>query len=156
MSRFKDLQKNLFGGTTSNARQFGMIATLVAIVLLFQIWTGGLTLTSGNLIAVVSQYAYILILAIGMVMVIIAGHIDLSVGSVAAFVGIVVATAMSAMKMPFLPRSDSTWLSQEVNLFSVGLMFPPTACDSVGVGVVGFDIAVPLLLPRVSGGVPWS
>ena len=39
MSRMKDLQKSLFGGTTSNARQFGMIFTLVAIVLLFQVLT---------------------------------------------------------------------------------------------------------------------
>ena len=91
MSRVKELQKSLFGGTTSNARQFGMIFTLVAIVLLFQILTDGLTLNSGNLISLVSQYSYILILAIGMLMVIVAGHIDLSVGSVAAFVGIVVA-----------------------------------------------------------------
>ncbi|MEV6612539.1 multiple monosaccharide ABC transporter permease [Streptomyces sp. NPDC051051] len=101
MSRTKDLQKNLFGGTTSNARQFGMISTLVAIVALFQIWTGGLTLTSGNLIAVVSQYSYILILAIGMLMVIVAGHIDLSVGSVAAFTGIVVAKAMQEYSLPW-------------------------------------------------------
>ncbi|MFE0508828.1 multiple monosaccharide ABC transporter permease [Streptomyces sp. NPDC058964] len=101
MSRMKDLQKNLFGGTTSNARQFGMIFTLVAIVLLFQIWTGGLTLTSGNLIAVVSQYSYILILAVGMLMVIVAGHIDLSVGSVAAFTGIVVAKAMQEHSLPW-------------------------------------------------------
>ncbi|MDX3235032.1 sugar ABC transporter permease [Streptomyces sp. ME03-5709C] len=101
MSRISDLQKNLFGGTTSNARQFGMIATLVAIVLLFQIWTGGLTLTSGNLIAVVSQYSYILILAIGMLMVIVAGHIDLSVGSVAAFTGIVVAKTMQEHSLPW-------------------------------------------------------
>ncbi|MGW3247910.1 multiple monosaccharide ABC transporter permease [Streptomyces sp. NPDC001070] len=101
MSRITELQKNLFGGTTSNARQFGMIATLVAIVLLFQIWTGGLTLTSGNLIAVVSQYSYILILAIGMLMVIVAGHIDLSVGSVAAFTGIVVAKTMQEHSLPW-------------------------------------------------------
>ncbi|MFD8078370.1 multiple monosaccharide ABC transporter permease [Streptomyces sp. NPDC059718] len=101
MSRITDLQKNLFGGSTSNARQFGMIATLVAIVLLFQIWTGGLTLTSGNLIAVVSQYSYILILAIGMLMVIVAGHIDLSVGSVAAFTGIVVAKTMQEHSLPW-------------------------------------------------------
>ncbi|MEO3867381.1 multiple monosaccharide ABC transporter permease [Nonomuraea sp. B12E4] len=101
MSRIKDLQKNLFGGTTSNARQFGMIFTLVAIVLLFQIWTNGLTLTSGNLIAVVSQYSYILILAIGMLMVIVAGHIDLSVGSIAAFTGIVVAKAMQEYAIPW-------------------------------------------------------
>lgn len=101
MSRITDLQKNLFGGTASNARQFGMISTLVAIVLLFQIWTDGLTLTSGNLIAVVSQYSYILILAIGMLMVIVAGHIDLSVGSVAAFTGIVVAKAMEEYSLPW-------------------------------------------------------
>ncbi|RBQ16400.1 sugar ABC transporter permease [Spongiactinospora rosea] len=101
MSRIKDLQKNLFGGTTSNARQFGMIFTLVAIVLLFQIWTDGLTLTSGNLIAVAAQYSYILILAIGMLMVIVAGHIDLSVGSIAAFTGIVVAKAMQEFAIPW-------------------------------------------------------
>ncbi|MDR7276571.1 multiple monosaccharide ABC transporter permease [Catenuloplanes atrovinosus] len=101
MSRFKDLQKNLFGGTTSNARQFGMIFALVAIVLFFQIWTNGLTLSSGNMIAVVSQYSYILILAIGMLMVIVAGHIDLSVGSVAAFTGIVVAKLMADQNIPW-------------------------------------------------------
>jgi ABC-type xylose transport system, permease component len=101
MSRITDLQKNLFGGTTSNARQFGMISTLVAIVLLFQIWTHGLTLTSGNLVAVASQYSYILILAIGMLMVIVAGHIDLSVGSVAAFTGIVVAKTMQEYSLPW-------------------------------------------------------
>ncbi|WP_220039834.1 multiple monosaccharide ABC transporter permease [Nonomuraea aridisoli] len=97
----KELQKSLFGGNTSNARQFGMIFTLVAIVLLFEILTGGLTLNPGNLISLVSQYSYILLLAIGMLMVIVAGHIDLSVGSVAAFVGIVVAQVMQDYAVPW-------------------------------------------------------
>ncbi|GAA2523314.1 multiple monosaccharide ABC transporter permease [Winogradskya humida] len=110
MSRFKDLQKNLFGGTTSNARQFGMIFTLVAIVLLFQFLTAnnlgvgfgdGLTLRSDNLIALFQQNSYILILAIGMLMVIVAGHIDLSVGSVAAFTGILVAKSMADWSLPW-------------------------------------------------------
>ncbi|MEU5938804.1 multiple monosaccharide ABC transporter permease [Micromonospora sp. NPDC047548] len=101
MSRIKDLQKNLFGGTTSNARQFGMIFTLVAIVVLFQILTDGLTLRSDNLIALFQQNSYILILAIGMLMVIVAGHIDLSVGSVAAFAGILVAKAMADWSLPW-------------------------------------------------------
>ncbi|MEW1586723.1 multiple monosaccharide ABC transporter permease [Micromonospora vinacea] len=101
MSRIKDLQKNLFGGTTSNARQFGMIFTLVAIVLIFQIWTNGLTLRSDNLIALFQQNSYILILAIGMLMVIVAGHIDLSVGSVAAFTGILVAKSMTEWDLPW-------------------------------------------------------
>ena len=110
MSRFKELQKNLFGGTTSNARQFGMIFTLLAIVLLFQFLTAnragvgfgdGLTLRSDNLIALFQQNSYILILAIGMLMVIVAGHIDLSVGSVAAFTGILVAKAMTEWDFPW-------------------------------------------------------
>ncbi|MFI5927674.1 multiple monosaccharide ABC transporter permease [Micromonospora sp. NPDC051543] len=101
MSRIRDLQKNLFGGTTSNARQFGMIFTLVAIVLIFQIWTNGLTLRSDNLIALFQQNSYILILAIGMLMVIVAGHIDLSVGSVAAFTGILVAKSMTEWNLPW-------------------------------------------------------
>ncbi|MBM7493531.1 putative multiple sugar transport system permease protein [Micromonospora luteifusca] len=101
MSRLKDLQKNLFGGTTSNARQFGMIFTLVAIVLIFQIWTDGLTLRSDNLIALFQQNSYILILAIGMLMVIVAGHIDLSVGSIAAFAGILVAKSMNEWNLPW-------------------------------------------------------
>ncbi|WP_432991073.1 multiple monosaccharide ABC transporter permease [Dactylosporangium sp. CA-233914] len=96
MSRFKDLQKNLFGGTTSNARQFTMIFTLVGIIVLFQILTDGLTLQPYNLITLTQQYAYISVLSVGMLMVIVAGHIDLSVGSVAAFVGIVVAKAIQA------------------------------------------------------------
>ncbi|MEV0562683.1 multiple monosaccharide ABC transporter permease [Dactylosporangium sp. NPDC050588] len=101
MSRFKDLQKNLFGGSTSNARQFGMIFALLATILFFQFKTDGLTLTSGNLINVVLQGSYILILAIGMLMVIVAGHIDLSVGSVAAFVGIIVAKVMKEWDLPW-------------------------------------------------------
>ncbi|GAA2717318.1 multiple monosaccharide ABC transporter permease [Micromonospora olivasterospora] len=101
MSRIKDLRKNLFGGTTSNARQFGMVFTLVAIVVLFQILTDGLTLRSDNLIALFQQNSYILILAIGMLMVIVAGHIDLSVGSIAAFAGILVAKSMFEWSLPW-------------------------------------------------------
>ncbi|MEL5991907.1 multiple monosaccharide ABC transporter permease [Microbacterium phosphatis] len=92
--RLSDI-RTMFGTGTSVSRQFGILGALIVIILLFQVLTGGLTLSSGNLINVVNQYSYILILAIGMVMVIIMGHIDLSVGSVAAFVGIIVAMAMS-------------------------------------------------------------
>ncbi|GAA4965053.1 sugar ABC transporter permease [Kineococcus glutinatus] len=91
----------MFGGGAGTGRQVGMIAILAAIVVLFQALTGGMTLNPANLISLVSQYSYILILAIGMVMVIIAGHIDLSVGSVAAFVGIVVANLMQDTSLPW-------------------------------------------------------
>jgi putative multiple sugar transport system permease protein len=96
---FRDLGK-MFGGAQGTGRQVGILAALVVIVIFFQVITGGLTLQPVNLINLVNQNAYVLILAIGMVMVIIAGHIDLSVGSVAAFVGIVVATAMVSWHFP--------------------------------------------------------
>lgn len=72
---------------TSRLRQIGIFLALIAIVVFFQVVTGGKLLTAGNVSNIIVQNSYILILAIGMVMVIIAGHIDLSVGSVAAFVG---------------------------------------------------------------------
>ena len=90
--------KKLFGGDT---RQFGMIFALVALIVLFQWLTGGITLTPGNVINLFNGNSYILILAIGMVLVIIAGHIDLSVGSVAAFVGMVVAIIMRDWNLPW-------------------------------------------------------
>ena len=93
MSKWKDLRQGVFGN--ADVRQYGMVFSLVAIITLFFFTTDGVVLSSVNLINVVSQYSYILILAIGMVMVIIAGHIDLSVGSVAAFTGIVVAKSMA-------------------------------------------------------------
>ncbi|MDH6235719.1 multiple monosaccharide ABC transporter permease [Cryobacterium sp. CG_9.6] len=96
----RDLKK-MFGGGSSNLRQFGILFSLIGIIVFFQIVTNGLTLSPGNLINLVSQYSYILILAIGMVLVIIAGHIDLSVGSVAAFSGIVVATSMQSWNFPW-------------------------------------------------------
>lgn len=96
--QLRDLGKML--GTGSSGRQLGILAALVVIVIIFQILTNGLTLDPTNLINLVNQNAYVLILAIGMVMVIIAGHIDLSVGSVAAFVGIIVATSMANWHFP--------------------------------------------------------
>ncbi|HEY0258637.1 MAG TPA: multiple monosaccharide ABC transporter permease [Lacisediminihabitans sp.] len=96
----RDLGK-MFGSGQSSGRQVGILGALVVIIILFQILTGGLTLDPVNLINLVNQNVYVLILAIGMVMVIIAGHIDLSVGSVAAFVGIIVATSMNSWHFPW-------------------------------------------------------
>src|SRR5689334_22497474 len=81
-------------GLRSNVRQYGMIAALAVIVILFEIWTDGILLRPLNVTNLVQQNGYILILAIGMVIVIIAGHIDLSVGSIAAFVGATSAVLM--------------------------------------------------------------
>lgn len=84
-----------------NIRQYGMVIALAAILVLFQITTDGILLKPLNVSNLVVQNAQILILAIGMVMVIVARHIDLSVGSVAAFVGAVAAILMTKHDVPW-------------------------------------------------------
>lgn len=73
-----------------NLRQNGIFLALIGLVMFFAATTpNAASLTPTNWSNLVVQNGYILVLAIGMVMVIIAGHIDLSVGSVAAFIGAV-------------------------------------------------------------------
>src|SRR3954452_10891625 len=74
---------------TRNMRTSGIYVAFVVIIALFAVLTGGTSLSPGNITNIVLQYSYILVLAIGMVIVIIAGHIDLSVGSVVALTGAV-------------------------------------------------------------------
>ncbi len=85
----------------NNIRQYGMIIALVVITLLFQLLSDGIMMKPLNITNLIQQNSYILILAIGMVLVIITGHIDLSVGSVAAFVGAVAAVMMVHYGFPF-------------------------------------------------------
>lgn len=79
---------------TRNLRTSGIYIAFVAIIGLFTFLTDGMLLSPGNITNIVLQYSYILILAIGMVIVIIAGHIDLSVGSVVALTGAVSAVVV--------------------------------------------------------------
>lgn len=92
------LLKNMF---RNNIRQYSMIFALIVITLLFQALSHGILLKPLNVTNLIQQNSYILVLAIGMVLVIITGHIDLSVGSVAAFVGAVSAIMMVDHGMPF-------------------------------------------------------
>ncbi|WP_022872956.1 multiple monosaccharide ABC transporter permease [Nesterenkonia alba] len=92
---------NLLELMTRNIRQSGIYVAFVFIVVLFTILTGGTLLSPGNITNLVLQYSYILILAIGMVMIIVAGHIDLSVGSVVALTGAVAAVVVIREGMPW-------------------------------------------------------
>ncbi|MGW7078203.1 multiple monosaccharide ABC transporter permease [Streptomyces sp. NPDC054871] len=92
----------LLQSVRSNMRQYGMLVALAFIVILFQIWTDGTLLLPNNVSNLIQQNGYILILAIGMMIVIIAGHIDLSVGSLVAFVGAMSAVMMVKHDMPWV------------------------------------------------------
>jgi putative multiple sugar transport system permease protein len=97
--------KNIAGSAVNylagQLRQIGLIIALLVIVVFFEIATQGITLKPINVSNLIVQNSYILILAIGMVMVIIAGHIDLSVGSVVAFVGAMAGVMITQWHIPW-------------------------------------------------------
>jgi putative multiple sugar transport system permease protein len=90
--------KGVFGG---DFRQFTMVFALVALLLAFNVMSGGRMLTPANFQSLLSGNTYVLILAIGMVMVIVIGQIDLSVGSVAGVVGMAVALSIKSWGIPW-------------------------------------------------------
>jgi len=82
------------GFVRNNLRNYSMLLSLFVIMLFFQVVTDGTLLQPLNLTNLVLQNSYIVIMALGMLLVIVTGHIDLSVGSVAGFVGAVAAVLM--------------------------------------------------------------
>ena len=84
-----------------NLRQSGIYFAFAAIVALFAVLTDGDLLQPQNISNIIVQNSYILILAIGMIMIIIAGHIDLSVGSVVAVTGALAAVLMVNHHVPW-------------------------------------------------------
>jgi putative multiple sugar transport system permease protein len=86
---------------TGQLRQIGLFIALIVIVVFFQVTTNGITLAPINVSNLIVQNSYILILAIGMVMVIIAGHIDLSVGSIVAFTGAMAGVMITQWHVPW-------------------------------------------------------
>src|SRR5256885_1856552 len=75
-------------------REYGLLLSLVAIMAFFQVMTDGTLMQPLNLTNLVLQNSYIVIMALGMLLVIVAGYIDLSFGSVCGFVGAVAAVLM--------------------------------------------------------------
>jgi len=86
-------------------REYGMLLSLAAIMIFFQYMTDGTLLQPLNVTNLVLQNSYIVIMALGMLLVIVAGHIDLSVGSVAGFVGALAAVLMVEYHWHFVPAT---------------------------------------------------
>lgn len=97
-----DSKKEYGSFLKNNMREYGMLLSLVAIMVFFQIVTDGTLLRPLNLTNLVLQNSYIVIMALGMLMVIVAGHIDLSVGSVVGFIGALAAVLMVEYEMNFI------------------------------------------------------
>ncbi|MBL4769045.1 MAG: sugar ABC transporter permease [Rhodobacteraceae bacterium] len=96
-------------------REYGLLLALLAIMAFFQIMTGGVMLKSVNITNLFLQNSYIIIMALGMLVVIVAGHIDLSVGSVMGFVGALAAVMIVNYDLPM-------WVAIPVCLFAGALI----------------------------------
>ena len=94
-----------------NLREYGMLISLVVIMGFFQVMTDGTLLEPLNLTNLVLQNSYIVIMALGMLLVIVAGHIDLSVGSVVGFVGALAAVLMVEYGWHFVPATIACLLA---------------------------------------------
>lgn len=95
------VNKNLNSGKGGNEisiskliKENGMLIALVAVVVIFQVLTKGIMLKPLNITNLIQQNGYILILAVGMLLVVIIGTVDLAVGSVSAFIGAVAGVTM--------------------------------------------------------------
>jgi putative multiple sugar transport system permease protein len=84
----------------NHLRDYGMLLALVVIMALFEFLTDGTLMRPVNLTNLFLQNSYIIIMAIGMLLVIVAGHIDLSVGSVVGFIGALAAVMMVEWNLP--------------------------------------------------------
>lgn len=83
-----------------DTRILGMVGALLAIWIAFHVWTGGLFITPRNLFNLSVQTASVAVMACGMVLIIVARHIDLSVGSLLGFL----AMFMGVVQTDWLPH----------------------------------------------------
>ena len=90
--------KQILGG---DLKRYTMVVALAVLIGIFNIISDGRMLTSSNFQNLLAGNAYVLVLALGMLMVIVIGQIDLSVGSVAGFSGMVMAIAAKELNLPW-------------------------------------------------------
>ena len=93
-------QKSIASSLLGNLRDYGLLLTLVALMIFFQFMTNGILFKPVNLTNIILQQSYIIVMALGMLLVIVAGHIDLSVGSVSGFIGALAAMLMVGWRFP--------------------------------------------------------
>ncbi|MCL2054037.1 MAG: sugar ABC transporter permease [Oscillospiraceae bacterium] len=119
-----------------NIREYGMYIALVIIVLIFSVATHGSFITSSNISNLLNQCAYIAVMAIGMTLVIIIKHIDLSVGYVAGFLG-----ALAALMM----RADMPALLAILLVVLIGIVI------GIGNGLLVAKVGVPAFVVTLAG-----
>jgi len=92
----------------NNLRDYGLLVSLLLIMAFFEVVTGGVLFRGVNVTNLILQNSYIVIMSLGMLLVIVGGNIDLSVGSIVGFVGGCAAILMVGFHVP--------WVEMDVKL----------------------------------------
>ena len=138
-------QKSIASSLLSNLRDYGLLLTLIALMIFFQFMTNGILFKPVNMTNIILQQSYIIVMALGMLLVIVAGHIDLSVGSVSGFIGALAAMLMVGWRFP----PELAFLANPLVAFAI--------CIAVGAlvgGIQGFIIAylgIPSFIVTLAG-----
>ena len=96
----------------NNVREYGMLIALIAVMAFFQFQTNGVLMKPVNITNLVLQNSYVITMALGMLLIIITGWIDLSVGSVVAVIG--------ALAGVLIVRYDFNWVLVVVISLALG------------------------------------
>ena len=115
-----------------NFRDYGLLIALAVIMLFFEFKTGGVLFQPLNLTNLILQNSYVVVMALGMLLIIVAGHIDLSIGSIVGFVG-----ALAAVLM--------------VQGLHLGLGF--IGLDSVGIDIPPMSYGIATVICLIVGGL---
>lgn len=142
--------KKFFGDLGIDTRLLGMIGALVILWVLFDIFTGGRYLTPRNLFNLSVQTASVGVMATGMVFVIVTRNIDLSVGSLLGFIGML----MGTMQLHILPDivGGGHW-----SIWIIAVLFGLLAGTAIGAfqgWIIGY-LTVPAFIVTLGGLLVW-
>jgi putative multiple sugar transport system permease protein len=90
---------SIMGFVKANIRDYALLISLIAIMIFFQYKTNCILFTPLNMTNIILQNSYIVIMALGMLLIIVAGHIDLSVGFLSGFIGAIAGVMMVSNPM---------------------------------------------------------
>ncbi|MEI6388256.1 MAG: sugar ABC transporter permease [Spirochaetota bacterium] len=143
--------QDLRDALTKNIRDYGMYIALFVIMAIFTIATQGLFLSPRNIADLMNQTGYIAVLAVGMTLVIVIRHIDLSVGFLAGFLGAVSAVFLTTWHLPVLVVIPAVLILGTLAGLLTALPVARLGIPSFVASLAGWLIFRGLLLSTLSG-----
>lgn len=141
-------------------KQYGMVLALIAVFLIFAVMTGGKNMSPANINNLIMQNGYVVILAVGMLLCVLTGNIDLGVGSIVALCGATVGILMidyhTNMWVAILAAlAVGALAGMFVGLFVSKLSIPPFIV-TLATMLMGRGLTYTLLKAQTKGPLPTS